>query len=163
MSGAATDSRISIVTVVMNRQAHLWATAPKISRWSGHGEHLIVDWSSREPIERGRLPADPRIRVVRVDGESSWQLTRAYNFAIARASHDLILKLDADCWIDGRCPGLSLQPNTYLRSATAGGLNGLFMIHRPDFLRAGGFNEYLCGYGHDDKDLYQRLDRLLQS
>ena len=152
---------MSIVTVVMNRQAHLWATAPEISRWSGHGEHLIVDWSSLEPIARGRLPSDPRIRVVRVEGESRWQLTRAYNFAITMAKHDLILKLDTDCWMDCHSPELSLRPNTYLRSSAAGGLNGLFMIHRSDFLQAGGFNEYLIGYGFDDKDLYQRLDRTL--
>ncbi len=154
---------ISIVTVVMNRTNHLLATAPKVSQWPCHAEHLIVDWSSESPLERAFLPDDSRIRLLRVEGERRWQLTRAYNFAIGMASHEIVLKLDADCWINRiGSAEIDLVPGTYLRSAQGGGLNGIFMIRRDDFFAVGGFNEYLCGYGHDDKDLYHRLDRTCQ-
>lgn len=163
-SEVSRGSGISIVTVVMNRTNHLLATAPKVSQWPCHAEHLIVDWSSESPLERAILPDDSRIRLLRVEGERRWQLTRAYNFAFGMASHEIVLKLDADCWINRpRTAQIDLDPGTYLRSAQGGGLNGIFMIRRDDFFDVGGFNEYLCGYGHDDKDLYHRLDRTCQS
>lgn len=153
---------IAIVTVVMNRSRHLLSTAPLVSQCVAHAEHLIIDWSSTTPIDRAQLPGDSRIRLIRVDGESQWQLARAYNFAVARAHAEVILKLDADCWITQEQPRWSaLKPGHYRRSAAAGGLNGLFMIRRSDFCAVGGFNEYLTGYGYDDKDLYQRLDACL--
>lgn len=153
---------LSIVTVVMNRFSHLLVTAPKVSRWRGHREHLIVDWSSATPIDRSSLPSDPRIRLVRVEGETRWQLTRAYNFAIAIAHFDTILKLDADCWIHSDGPSLpTLEQGAYARSPIGGGLNGVFLIRRDDFFSVGGFHELLRGYGFDDKDLYLRLERRL--
>lgn len=162
---ASAREGLSIVTVVMNRLAHLLETAPRISRWPAHQEHLILDWSSDPPIQRQALPADPRIRLVRVEGEGLWHLTRAYNLAIALARGPLILKLDADCWIED--PDSSwlpqLEPGTYQRSATGGGLNGIVLIRRQDVLAIGGFHEGLQGYGHDDKDLYGRLDRGLNA
>ncbi len=89
---------LSIVTVCMNRRQHLLATAPQVAAWPNHGEHLIVDWSSRQPLRRQELPADPRLRLLRVEGEARWNLCRAYNFAVSRAAGDWILKLDADTW-----------------------------------------------------------------
>jgi hypothetical protein len=147
----------------MNRLAHLIETAPLISQWPVHQEHLILDWSSDPPIQRHSLPADPRIRLVRVQGESLWQLTRACNLAISLARGSLILKLDADCWVDDEPSAWlpQLAPGTYQRSATGGGLNGIVLIRRQDFLAVGGFHEGLQGYGHDDKDLYGRLDSVL--
>ncbi|QPN62669.1 glycosyltransferase family 2 protein [Synechococcus sp. CBW1004] len=161
--GASDPARegLSIVTVVMNRLAHLLDTAPRLSEWSVHREHLILDWSSDPPISRQSLPDDSRIRLVRVEGERLWHLTRAYNLAFRLAREPLILKLDADCWIDD--PSSSwwprLEAGSYQRSATGGGLNGIVLIRRQDFLAVGGFHEGLQGYGHDDKDLYGRLDR----
>lgn len=154
---------LSVVTVVMNRLIHLQITAPRLSGWSGHDEHLILDWSSDPPIQRHCLPDDSRIRLVRVEGETRWHLTRAYNLAISLARGELILKLDADCWICDEDPPWrpQLNPGSYQRSARGGGLNGIVLVRRQDFLAVGGFHEGLQGYGHDDKDLYGRLERRL--
>lgn len=151
---------ISIVTVSMNRTNHLLDTAARVSLWNGHREHLIVDWGSQIPVDRHCLPADPRVRLLRVEGETEWQLTRAYNFAIGQSNFETILKLDADCWIDDlQYSPLPPQHRGYYRTIGGGGLNGVFMIARSDFLAVGGFNEYLKGYGYDDKDLFLRLDQ----
>jgi hypothetical protein len=162
LSGA--QAELSVVTVVMNRLVHLLITAPRLSRWSTHHEHLILDWSSDPPLQRHSLPDDSRIRLVRVEGESCWHLTRAYNLAFSLARGALVLKLDADCWVSDEAPAWvpQLKPESYQRSATGGGLNGIFLIRRQDFLESGGFHEGLQGYGHDDKDLYGRLERRLQ-
>jgi len=153
---------ITILTVAMNRTGHLLSSAAQISVWDGHREHLIIDWGSRNPIERRSLPADQRIRLLRVEGEADWQLTRAYNFAARQSSHETLLKLDADCWIeDLSYRPAPLPPGHYRRTTGGGGLNGVVLINRADFLAVGGFNEYLKGYGYDDKDLFLRLDERL--
>ena len=42
-----TRPALSVITVCMNRQQHLLATARTIAAWPLHQEHLILDWSSR--------------------------------------------------------------------------------------------------------------------
>ena len=160
---------LSIVTVCMNRQEHLRATAPKVAAWPHHGEHLIVDWSSTVPVRREELPADPRIRLLRVEGERRWNLCRAYNFAVAQARGDGVLKLDADAWptqaFDPFLPALRL-PGEGGREETGvvcafgsgpEGRKGQFLMARALFEAVGGFHELLVGYGFDDKDLMARL------
>ena len=148
----------------MNRREHLLRSAAAVAAWPHHTEHLVVDWSSTEPLRREQLPEDPRLRLLRVEGERRWNLCRAYNFAIALARHPLILKLDADCW-----PVEAFDPRALLEAAQAGGCGvcafgmgmeggkGQFLIAQELFEAVGGFNEYLLGYGFDDKDLRARL------
>ena len=168
---------LSIVTVCMNRRPHLLATATQVAVWPHHGEHLIVDWSSREPLRRQELPADPRLRLLRVEGEDRWNLCRAYNFAVCRAVGDWILKLDADTWPTEAWPKPGVGSQDWvgevwgLPTAAAGaaaapgyafgcgpeGRKGQFLMPRHLFEAVGGFNENLIGYGFDDKDLQARL------
>ena len=153
----------------MNRREHLLSTAPKVAAWPHHGEHLIVDWSSTVPVRREELPADPRIRLLRVEGEPRWNLCRAYNFAVEQARGEWVLKLDADAWpteaFDPFLPALRMCGEG--GNGEAGGVcafgsgpegrKGQFLIERELFEEVGGFNELLVGYGFDDKDLVGRL------
>lgn len=149
----------SIVTVCRNRRQHLLTTAPRVSAWPHHHEHLIVDWSSDDPLRRDELPDDPRIRLLRVEGERLWNLCRAYNFALAQARGDCLFKLDADAW-----PKRLDHPDTLAAGGSLcrfgsgpEGRLGQFLIDRPLLEAVGGFNEMLWGYGFDDKDLKARL------
>ncbi|MDM7936834.1 MAG: glycosyltransferase [Cyanobium sp. CZS 48M] len=165
---------LSVVTVCMNRRDHLLRSAAALSRWPYHQEHLIVDWSSTEPLRRDDLPADPRLRLLRVEGECRWNLCRAYNFAIARARGSLLLKLDADCWpserfdpaaaglrvaLEAADPALSEGARSILCALGSGpeGRKGQVLIARSLLAAVGGYNEVLVGYGFDDKDLAARL------
>jgi hypothetical protein len=154
---------LSIVTVCMNRREHLLVTAPRVAAWPHHEEHLIVDWSSAVPLRREELPEDPRLRLVRVEGELRWNLCRAYNFAVARAGGTQILKLDADAWpqqgFDPEDPRLGLKTSGLLCAFGSGpeGRKGQLLIERELFVAVGGFHELLMGYGFDDKDLQGRL------
>jgi len=159
----------------MNRRDHLLATSPRVAAWPWHAEHLILDWSSAEPLRRADLPDDPRLRLLRVEGERRWSLCRAYNFAIAQAHGDRILKLDADCWpLEAFDPQAAMlwvpvaerlakaperAPATLLCAFGSGqeGQKGQLLIERSLYEAVGGFNEYLIGYGFDDKDLRARL------
>lgn len=143
----------------MNRSEHLALSADQLSRWPHHHEHLILDWSSAPPLRREELPDDPRIRLHRVEGELRWNLCRAYNFAASLARGDTLLKLDADCW-----PAMDSDPNPLLRQGPlwmgsgAGGSAGQFLIAREVFEGVGGFNEWMVGWGFDDKDLRARVE-----
>jgi hypothetical protein len=148
----------------MNRREHLRATASRVAAWPHHAEHLIVDWSSTVPLRRDDLPPDPRVRLLRVEGETRWNLCRAYNFAFARARGERLLKLDADAWptdlLDPGDPSLRLPvPGEPLCAFGSGpeGRKGQFLIDQGLLAAVGGFNERLVGYGFDDKDLLARL------
>jgi len=149
----------SIVTVCMNRREHLVEAAPRVAAWPHHREHLIVDWSSVEPLRRAELPDDPRIRLLRVEGEARWNLCRAYNFGLQQASGDCLFKLDADGWPEDLPEPDSLAVDGQVCCFGSGedGRLGQFLIDRGLLQQVGGFNEYLWGYGFDDKDLKARL------
>jgi hypothetical protein len=155
--------RLSVLTVCMNRWEHLRISAAQVSLWPHHLEHLILDWSSEIPISREELPDDPRIHLHRVEGERRWNLCRAYNFAAFLAEGDALLKLDADCW-----PAKETDPTPLLREAPvwmgtgAGGSAGQFLMNRGLFEQVGGFNEWMVGWGFDDKDLRARLEMLTE-
>jgi len=161
--GRAANPPISVVTVCMNRREHLLASAPRVAAWPHHAEHLIVDWSSREPLRSDELPGDPRLRLLRVEGESRWNLCRAYNFALAHARGPWLLKLDADAWptqrFDPAAPALRLTDGGPLCAfgSGPGGRKGQMLIERALFEAVGGFHELMLGYGFDDKDLQARL------
>lgn len=140
--------------------------AASISRHGHHQEHLIVDWSSSPAVQRDQLPDDPRLRLVRVEREALWWLTRAYNHGFALARCPWILKVDADQILerdffaelrpaaaDLQLTALPLDFETPWREADA---TGLFCIDAALLRRLGGFNPHLVGWGYDDLDLYQR-------
>jgi len=156
----------SIVTAVRDRLGQLRITAAAISRHGHHAEHLIIDWSSQPPIRRQDLPADPRLRLVRVEGERQWWLSRAYNRGFQLARHGWILKADADALLGEAffrrfAPAAATLQLRYLIGgvAAAGGLDdlGLFAVERAALLAVDGFNPYLFGWGYDDLDLFERL------
>ena len=168
LSGAAGRGDLSVVTVCMNRREHLLRSAAAVAAWPWHNEHLVVDWSSSVPLRRDELPADPRLRLLRVDGERRWNLCRAYNFAVARCVGKRVFKLDADAWPTEafnpedpslRLPGPRADAEGCLCAFGSGpdGRKGQFLIDRALFEAVGGFNELLEGYGFDDKDLLSRL------
>ncbi len=149
----------SVVTVCMNRREHLLEAAPRVAAWPHHQEHLIVDWSSIDPLRRADLPDDPRIRLLRVEGERRWNLCRAYNFALQQARGDCLFKLDADGWPEDLPAADALAVDGVVCCFGSGedGRLGQFLVDRSLLEQVGGFNEYLWGYGFDDKDLKARL------
>ena len=158
MSEITATPSISIVTVCMNRVKHLRCTLPLVSAWPHHAAHIVVDWSSDVPVKHEDLPDDSRIQLVRVEGESSWNPSLAYNFSVSLVKTEFVIRMDADCW-----PSLDFDPNIVLREnriwvgAGGEGRYGQFLMPRETFWAVGGFNEYMRGWGFEDKDLRFRL------
>jgi hypothetical protein len=150
---------LSVVTVCMNRREHLLTTAPRVAAWLHHHEHLIVDWSSRTPLRREDLPADPRLRLLRVEGERRWNPSRAYNFAFGQARGAWLMRMDADCWpTEALDPGALLAAGPVWVGQGGEGRFGQFLMARETLETVGGFNEAMRGWGFEDKDLRARLE-----
>lgn len=155
------SAAISIVTVCMNRRHHLLQSLPRVCAWPHHREHIVVDWSSRIPIARSDLPDDPRIRLLRVEGETQWHPSHAYNFAASQVRGDWIFRLDADCWVQDLDPSqlMACDPaDGWVARASQGGSLGAVLVRRDLFAAIGGFNELMRSYGFEDKDLIYRLE-----
>ena len=165
----------AIITTCMNRSPMLrvslqsWICNPLIS------EILIVDWSSTDSLDWASL-MDPRIRVIRVDYQLYFNLSKALNIGIKACLSDFILKMDVDyilnpyydlvtvlreqikdndyviCdgWIgEGRGTGRDFLVPT----------NGFLCVSREALLKVGGYIEKLEGWGYDDDDIQMRLKK----
>lgn len=147
----------------MNRDAHLrrslpvWLALPDIS------EVVVVDWSNRTPL-RELQALDPRVRVIRAEGEARWILSYAYNLGISQARHETILKCDADCLPTADV--VRLRPTErsfhagYWKTGAACGkpsVNGQCLFTKTQFERVNGYSEIIRMYGRDDEDFYDRL------
>lgn len=158
---------VSLVSCCMNRESNLvkaldsWLACPEVS------EIVIVDWSSARPVRDVLDQAgigDPRIRVARVEGESRWILSFAFNTGFRLATCERILKVDADIVVSPGFfsrnklkPGHFIAGNWRIVEEEQAYVNGFFLAWKADLAAVAGFNEYITTYGWDDDDLYDRL------
>lgn len=158
---------VSLVSCCKNRNGNL---VKAIRSWLPHdtiSEIVLVDWSSTEKVAESLAAAgisDPRIRILRVEGESRWILSHAFNAGFRAASCRHILKADADIVLAPDVFQLNPMPEDGFvagnwRTADTGQsyVNGFFLAPRSALAAVGGFNEHIRSYGWDDDDLYDRL------
>lgn len=153
----------SLVTACMNRENHLhrslarWLTLPFVR------ELIIVDWSNNRPL-LDLAAIDNRIRVVRVVDEPGWILSYAFNLGISRASHEIVIKCDADSSPAEAIKECEPKPGAFYaghwRTGKAVGkasINGQCVFLRRQFAEVNGYSELMRVYGRDDEDIYARL------
>ena len=158
---------ISLVTCAMNRSQNLLRALPTWLANAEISEVVIVDWSSTTPVADDLHAAgisDPRIRILRVEGEGRWVLTYAFNAGFRAAACDQILKADADIMLSDDffrrnrlLPGAFIAGNWRAAAQDQAHVNGFFFISRKALHDVGGFNEHITSYGWDDDDIYHRL------
>ena len=90
-----TDSKVSIITACKNRVNALKVSIASWIQYDEIKEIIIVDWSSDEPINY-LTELDPRIKVVRVEGEEYFNQPQPLNLAASIATGEYIFKLDGD-------------------------------------------------------------------
>jgi hypothetical protein len=153
-----------------------WLPDPRVR------ELVVVDWGS-SPGEAGRIAAalsrvqraprsgpPARVVLVRVEGEETWQPGPCFNLALSHASHEEVLKLDADVLAhvaerrmdfldEHRLAGGDFFAGDWrlARSENERHLSGVVYARRSDLLAANGWSERVVTYGYDDEDLYARL------
>lgn len=158
----------SIVTCCMNRNENL-LKAVETWRELPVDEIVIVDWSSSIPV-RHTLGAitDSRIKIIRVENESKWILTYAFNVGLRFARYQKIVKFDADIQVTRDFFEKNLISEECLvrgnwKHAVERGegeqkyVNGSFVAPKKSLKQIGYYNEFIRTYGWDDSDIYQRL------
>lgn len=166
--------KFSIVSTCMNRSAMLRVS---LQSWIGNpliSEIVIIDWCSKEPISWAEA-LDPRIRVIRVEGQKYFHLGKAFNTGISNSSGDFVMKMDVDYILNPYCNLVEefqkiITENVFI---VGGGwigegkgnpflqpTNGFLCAPRKSLLEAGGYNESLQGWGYDDDDIINKLLKL---
>lgn len=158
----------SIVAACRNRQDTLRRVLPEWRKVKGVKEIVVVDWSSDPPLKPIiDSQNDGRIKLVRVSGEKSWVLSRAYNLAVNNTNQEYIVRTDCDYSLkpdlieahdlNNTINGFYSGNWNLARTENEVHLNGAMIFKRSNFLNVGGYDERIQTYGWDDEDLYNRL------
>ncbi len=151
---------ISVITCSMNRHEYINENIISTNKINHMKEHVIVDWSSQKKILDDKSKYNKKLKIVRVENEKDWWLSRAYNFAAYYAECDFILKLDVDTLaISENINNLDLENIDYLNFTIDGNGFGNFLIKKNLFDKLNGFNEYIYGWGYDDADFHNRAQK----
>ncbi|WP_298637106.1 hypothetical protein [uncultured Umboniibacter sp.] len=161
---------ISLVSCSMNRHENLILS---LKSWLQLevDEVILVDWSSQEPLDSALIEAkvsDPRIKIIRIEGEPKWILTYAFNVGLRAVSYSTTYKLDADITTSKDFVELNpVGPFELVRGLWKKAIqankrdqmyvNGSFGCQSKHLKEVGYYNELIRSYGWDDSDLYYRL------
>lgn len=97
--GADAADGTSLIAACRNRHDTLRKVLRSWAAVEGVDELVLVDWSSSPPLSdvvADVLPGEQRVRVIRVEGEAQWVLSRAYNLAASAATRADLLRVDCD-------------------------------------------------------------------
>lgn len=123
---------------------------------------VVVDYSCPERTGDWVASHYPQVRVVRVDGQTRFNKPRALNEGSRACDSPWICFCDADILLHpsfGADIFPLLRPGHYYRGPLLGlCIFGTMICSRPDFNRAGGYDEVYKGWGSEDDDMYAALD-----
>ena len=162
------------ITVVVGCKGREKMLNISIRSWLLHEqikEIIIVDWSCEKPIKHFEK-IDPRIRVIRVEGQLFYNASKPINVAIKEARHEKILKMDVDYILNPYFPLASLvdisqgefvagnwrQSHYDNNLGFIQNLNGIICCHRDLFIKAGMYNEDIDNYGREDCEMFERIE-----
>ncbi|MCP9797729.1 exostosin family protein [Cyanobium sp. Lug-B] len=156
---------ITMYVHLMNRNENV---RKNLANWlqQQFDELILLDWSSSDPV--AEIPGvfdDPRVRVVRVDGQRKFIRTVAQNLASRMARHRRIFKCDSDVEFHGNFfDAHPLEPGEFwvgdwhhARDNNERHLHGETFYFIEDFLAVGGYDERIKSYGQDDTNLKDRM------
>jgi hypothetical protein len=156
---------VTMYVHLMNRNENV---QKNIANWLGQkvDELILLDWSSTQPV--AELPGifdDPRVRVVRVEGQKSFIRTLAQNLATQMARNKRVFKLDSDVEFKGDFFANHPLSKGYFwvgnwmqgRDFNERHLHGETYYHLDDFFRVNGYDERIVAYGQDDTNLKDRM------
>ena len=154
---------VCFVTTCMGRLTALrQSLGPMLAQ--PEGSCVVVDYSCPDGAGDWVVANHPSVRVVRVPGQSQFNLAAARNAGARLADAPWICFVDADVILEqGFSAALSqvLAPGGYYRVVSGdGGIGGTFACSKADFERAGGYDEVYRGWGEEDNDLYDALQFL---
>jgi glycosyltransferase involved in cell wall biosynthesis len=158
--------RLSIVTCCKGRLEHLKRALPTFVVQS-ESEVIVVDYDCPERTKDWVAAQFPAVRVTTVTGAPIFNVSRARNVGARLARAQWLAFCDADNLL---APSFASEilarqtPGTYMRTLrnTPSG-----PVRRPvplvceaaTFWAVGGYDDAFCGWGYEDWELIDRLDR----
>ena len=163
--GEPLQDGITMYVHLMNRNENVQANLPNWLKQE-FDELILLDWSSKKSV--ANIPGvfdDPRVRVVRVEGQEKFMRTLAQNLASQMARYKHIFKCDSDVSIKGNFfKEHSLKKGEFWvgdwhqgRDFNERHLHGETYYHVDDYFRVNGYDERILAYGHDDTNLKDRM------
>lgn len=159
---------VSLVAGCMNRDENLLKV---LDSWlaTNADEIVIVDWSSASELWPKLAEfSDPRLKVIRVDGEKHWVAAHALNVGLRFASYEVVLRVDCDIRLAADFLELNaFQPGEFIRGFWKSGLEqggegqqfiqGTFGAYKKDLRAVNYYDERILTYGWEDSELYVRM------
>ena len=156
---------LSLITTCKNRLPHLKQTLPLMLRQPG-AEVIVVDYGCEQGTSAWVKKHHPAAKLVQVNDDPVFCPARARNIGAKSASHEFLCFVDADVmmhfeyWQMAR--ELNQNPNEFYDypEKRVVELAGFVIVAREHFFKIDGYDEAFRGWGGEDKDLYERLDRI---
>ena len=166
------NKKITAVFPVMNRNQHVCETVPSWISCEEIAEIVLVDWSSRNPIHMDEnfknIYKNKKVKIIRIENEQYFlNPSFALNIGIDMSNGNNILKLDIDHKLINKNLLKILTRNSNPGHFFCGTVPrqefncywGFSFFHRLDYEKIGGFNENFRGWGGEDADFYDRLEK----
>jgi hypothetical protein len=146
----------------MGRLHHLkqtFATNPALIN-AAKAEWVILDYNSPDGLEEWMRNKDG-ILYAKTTRPEFYVISHPRNVAALLTHGDIICNLDADNFLSKEFVELlgNLQVDQVVCGPTHSCATGRVGIYRKDFIRLGGYDERMEGWGQEDVDLVQRCER----
>ena len=163
--GEALGEGVTMYVHLMNRNQNV---EKNILNWLGQkiDELILLDWSSDPPVSSIQgVRNDPRVRIVRVAGQTKFIRSVAQNLATRMARNKCIFKCDSDVAFTGDFFSAHVLKKGEFwvgdwhqaRDLNERHLHGEAYYHIDDFERVNGYDERIISYGHDDTNFKDRM------
>jgi hypothetical protein len=119
----------------------------------------VVDFGSDKPVAVSDFTQNDKIKIIRVENTDRCRPGLAINIGVDFAKSNNICKFDSDCILvsDGWLAATKIATAFYRGNWQKSISNGQVIFHKENWKLAGGYNEWLSGYGFEDSDFYIRL------
>lgn len=171
------NPKVSYCTTTMGRLHHLWLTLSSNLHHNQYSdvEFVVLDYGSQDGAAEWVQQAFPdelksgRLQFYRLPWPSKFHAAHAKNCAHRLAHGEIVANVDADTFV---LPEYGQMLREHLEAGSKNcvrllppdrsqfSLCGRIAIRREDFIRLGGYNESLQGYGFEDTNLHERAQRL---
>ena len=171
------NPKISYCTTTMGRLHHLWLTLSSNLQHNQYSdvEFVVLDYGSQDGVAEWVQQAFPdelksgRLQFYRLPWPSKFHAAHAKNCAHRLAHGEIVANVDADTFV---LPEYGQMLREHLEAGANNcvrllppdrsqfSLCGRIAMRREDFIRLGGYNENLQGYGYEDTNLLERAQRL---
>ena len=151
----------------INRAKHLLRSYSSWIECEGVDEIVIVDWGSDTPVSEV-LEKHDKLKIIRVNPSDCkyWSFSQAFNLAARFSTCEHLLFINADEIILDKyeISKLDKPDNTFFYEGTCWDdkrAHGVYFLYlsKELFWHVNAFNERMIGYGYDDVDMNERLQK----